>query len=218
MNRILVTLFAAIAATAVSAAPAGNRFRIDMQGEKGLGMVYKNGSEGTTGSQAGWLKEKKDTRLIVTGPISQEWKEFSFTFVPKADGKVSINLMSDNPKFQVSYDNIRVTLDMVNGVYTGTRIPFFGSITFYLQDDYGILGMSAIAYCIIAYEIYSGFNDKLRENRIKTYDSLFKEGVSKITYSSPDGTIEFDANYQGSIDKKKKSGRVDIKYTRSSAK
>lgn len=109
MNRILVTLFAAIAATAVSAAPAGNRFRIDMQGEKGLGMVYKNGSEGTTGSQAGWLKEKKDTRLIVTGPISQEWKEFSFTFVPKADGKVSINLMSDNPKFQVSYDNIRVT-------------------------------------------------------------------------------------------------------------
>ena len=115
-------------------------------------------------------------------------------------------------------DNIRVTLDMVNGVYTGTRIPFFGSITFYLQDDYGILGMSAIAYCIIAYEIYSGFNDKLRENRIKTYDSLFKEGVSKITYSSPDGTIEFDASYQGSIDKKKKSDRVDIKYTRSSAK
>ena len=115
-------------------------------------------------------------------------------------------------------DNIRVTLDMVNGVYTGTRIPFFGSITFYLQDDYGILGMSAIAYCIIAYEIYSGFNDKLRENRIKTYDTLFKEGVSKITYSSPDGTIEFDANYQGSVDKKKKSDRVDIKYTRSSAK
>ena len=109
MNRILVTLFAAIAATAVSAAPAGNRFRIDMQGEKGLGLVYKSGSEVTSGSQALWLKEKKDTRLIVTGPISQEWKEFSFTFVPKADGRASINLMSDNPKFQVSYDNIRVT-------------------------------------------------------------------------------------------------------------
>ena len=55
MNRILVTLFAAIAATAVSAAPAGNRFRIDMQGEKGLGLVYKRGSEGTSGSQALWL-------------------------------------------------------------------------------------------------------------------------------------------------------------------
>ena len=109
MNRILVTLFAAIAATAVSAAPAGNRFRIDMQGEKGLGLVYKSGSEGTIGSQAGWLKEKKDTRLLVIGTITDEWKEFSFTFVPKADGRASINLMSDNPKFQVSYDNIRVT-------------------------------------------------------------------------------------------------------------
>ena len=60
------------------------------------GMVYKNGSEGTTGSQAGWLREKKDTRLIVTGPISQEGKEFSFTFVPKADGRASINLYAFN--------------------------------------------------------------------------------------------------------------------------
>ena len=84
MNRILVTLFAAIAATAVSAAPAGNRFRIDMQGEKGLGLVYKSGSEGTSGSQAGWLKEKKDTRLIVTGPISQEWKIAIGVFVTAA--------------------------------------------------------------------------------------------------------------------------------------
>lgn len=109
MNRLLLTLLAAAAASSVSAAAVRNVFRIDLQGDKGLGMVYKNGSEGTTGSQAGWLKEKKDTRLIVTGPISQEWKEFSFTFVPKADGKVSLNLMSDNPKFQVSYDNIRVT-------------------------------------------------------------------------------------------------------------
>ena len=115
-------------------------------------------------------------------------------------------------------DNIRVTLDMVNGVYTGTRIPFFGSITFYLQDDYGILGMSAIAYCIIAYELYSGFNDKLREQRLKTYDAIFADGVDRITYSSPDGTIEFDSAYRGSSDRKKKSDRVDIAYTRSSAK
>ena len=115
-------------------------------------------------------------------------------------------------------DNIRITLDMVNGVYTGTRIPFFGSITFYLQDDYGILGMSAIAYCIIAYEIYSGFNDKLRENRLKFYDAKFKDGVSLLTYSCPEGTIEFDSAYRGTTDKKKKSDQVAITYTRSSVK
>lgn len=109
MNRLLLTFLAAAAATSVSAAAVRNTFRIDLQGEKGLGLVYKTGSEGTSGTQASWLKDKKDTRLIVTGPVSQEWKEFSFTFVPKADGKVNLNLMSDNPKFLVSYDNIRVT-------------------------------------------------------------------------------------------------------------
>lgn len=109
MNKLLINLLAATAAVAVTAAPAGEKFRIDMQGEKGLGLVYKSGSEGTTGSQAGWLKEKKDTRLLVTGPVSAEWKEFSFTFVPKADGKVNLNIMSDNPKNFVAYDNFRVT-------------------------------------------------------------------------------------------------------------
>lgn len=59
MNRLLLTLLAAAAASSVSAAAVRNVFRIDLQGEKGLGMVYKSGSEGTTGSQAGWLKEKK---------------------------------------------------------------------------------------------------------------------------------------------------------------
>ena len=109
MKRLLLSLLAATAAAAVTAAPAGNQFRIDVQGEKGLGLVYKSGSEGTTGSQAGWLKEKKDTRLVVTGTITAEWKEFSFTFVPKADGRVNLNIMSNKPDTFVAYDNFRVT-------------------------------------------------------------------------------------------------------------
>ncbi len=111
MKQLLLSLLAATAAAAVTAAPAGNQnqFRIDVQGEKELGLVYRSGSEGTTGSQAGWLKEKKDTRLVVKGAIADEWKEFTFTFVPKADGRARLEIMSDDIKFFVAYDNFRVT-------------------------------------------------------------------------------------------------------------
>lgn len=109
-------------------------------------------------------------------------------------------------------DNVRVTLEMVNGRYAGIRIPVLGSITIYLQDDYGILGMSSLAYCIIAAEIYFGLSDKRKEERLKAYDGLFAKGAREVIYSCPEGTIRFDSSYVGTVDKKAKSDKIDISY------
>lgn len=102
-------------------------------------------------------------------------------------------------------DGVQITLDMINGRYTGVRIPVLGAVTFYLQDDYGIVGMSALAYVIIAAEFYFLKLEGIKEERFKEIDRLFKEGALSITIESPDGLIRFDSQYQGTIDKNQKS-------------
>ena len=112
-------------------------------------------------------------------------------------------------------DGVEVTLDMIVGVYTGFQIPYIGTVTFYLQSDYGILGMSCLAYVIIAAEIYFTAIGSAREKRLKSYDDLFAStGARIVIYSDPNGTISFDKDYVGTIDESKTMPTKDITFKR----
>ena len=112
-------------------------------------------------------------------------------------------------------DGVKVTLDMIVGVYTGFQIPYLGTVTFYLQSDYGILGMSCLAYVIIAAEIYFTAIGSAREKRLKSYDDLFAStGARVVVYSDPNGTISFDKDYVGTIDESKTMPTKDITFKR----
>lgn len=112
-------------------------------------------------------------------------------------------------------DGVEVTLNMIVGVYTGFQIPYIGTVTFYLQSDYGILGMSCLAYVIIAAEIYFAAIGSAREKRLKSYDDLFAStGARIVTYSDPNGTISFDKDYVGTIDESKTMPTKDITFKR----
>lgn len=112
-------------------------------------------------------------------------------------------------------DGVKVTLDMIVGVYTGFQIPYIGTVTFYLQSDYGILGMSCLAYVIIAAEIYFTAIGSAREKRLKSYDDLFAStGARIVIYSDPNGTISFDKDYVGTIDGSKTMPTKDITFKR----
>ena len=70
-------------------------------------------SDGGVGKQADWLKEDKGTRLTIEFPASKEWKKYSFTFMPKTDGKVMLDVMGNyapDPKDRqwFWYDNFTV--------------------------------------------------------------------------------------------------------------
>lgn len=107
-------------------------------------------------------------------------------------------------------DGVKITLGMINGRYTGIRIPALGALTFYLQDDYGILGMSALAYVIIAAEVYFSKSETIKEKRLAEIKDLFKAGAVKITIESPDGFIEFNSSFEGTIDKKRTSTNTSL--------
>lgn len=84
-------------------------FRIDVAGLKGVGMAARSASDGVTVRQAEWMKERKDQRLVASVKVSNEWKEYSFTFVPKKTGNVQLNLMSNSVKDMAACDGIRVS-------------------------------------------------------------------------------------------------------------
>ena len=112
-------------------------------------------------------------------------------------------------------DGVKVTLDMIVGVYTGFQIHYIGTVTFYLQSDYGILGMSCLAYVIIAAEVYFTAIGSAREKRLKSYDDLFAStGARIVIYSDPNGTISFDKDYVGTIDESKTMPTKDITFKR----
>lgn len=112
-------------------------------------------------------------------------------------------------------DGVKVTLDMIVGVYTGFQIPYIGTVTFYLQSDYGILGMSCLAYVIIAAEIYFTAIGSAREKRLKSYDDLFAStGARVVVYSDPNGTISFGKDYVGTIDESRTMPTRDITFKR----
>ena len=105
----LLTL--ALAAGLAAIATAEN-FRIDISGQSNqVGLVVKQMDDGITGTQAEWLGDKKDQRLIFCGPVAGKWEKKSFSFLAKKDGKISICLMgyenrADAPL--IAYDDIKV--------------------------------------------------------------------------------------------------------------
>ncbi len=101
-----IPLFIAVLGMSVSLFAAD--FRIDCSGKKGLNMDVVESSEGVKAEQAAWMKEKKAQRLVVIAKVTKEWKDYSFTFKPQADGYVEFQLMSTSAKTFFACDNIRV--------------------------------------------------------------------------------------------------------------
>lgn len=110
-------------------------------------------------------------------------------------------------------DGVKVKVEMINGLYTGVRIPYLGALTFYLQNDYGILGMVALAYCIIAAQVYWWIEDAEKEKRLTEYSKMFENGLGVITFAGPSGTVRFNSAFVGSVDANKKSQTVSVNYT-----
>ncbi|MBO5644164.1 MAG: hypothetical protein J6S90_02860 [Lentisphaeria bacterium] len=102
MKHLFFVLLSAVCAV-ISAA----EFRIDISGVKGTSLRPVSASQGVTLSQASWLGERKDIRMSCSVVVSKEWKTFSFTFLPKKDGKYEINLMGTSPKVKVCCDDIQ---------------------------------------------------------------------------------------------------------------
>ena len=63
-------------------------FRINLIAPEGVAFVDLD--EGLTGMQGGWLKEKKDTYLVISGPLSPERKTWRFSIVPKRGGFLTL--------------------------------------------------------------------------------------------------------------------------------
>lgn len=113
----LLTL--ALAAGLAAIATAEN-FRIDISGQSNqVGLVVKQMDDGITGTQAEWLGDKKDQRLIFCGPLAGKWEKKSFSFLAKKDGKISICLMGDENRADaplIAYDDIKVNgQPLING-------------------------------------------------------------------------------------------------------
>lgn len=93
-------------------------FRINLIAPGGLAFAELD--EGLTGMQGGWLKEKKDTYLTVSGPLSPERKKWRFSIVPKHDGFLTIQLVAEGKEngkeIRAAYSDIRLEgADLRNG-------------------------------------------------------------------------------------------------------
>lgn len=92
--------------------------RIDIvgQGTQKVGMVYETGSKGMNGANADWLKEDRDKRLVITAPVSSEWKTCEFSFTPKNSGSVELILMGNSKQYLVWFDSVKISgAELVNG-------------------------------------------------------------------------------------------------------
>ncbi len=100
----------------MAAALTAADFRIDLAGVKGVTMAPRSASDGVTVQQAGWMGDKKDQRLVATVKVTNEWKEYSFTFVPKKTGSIQLNLMSSSVKDMTACDGLRLSgAELKNG-------------------------------------------------------------------------------------------------------
>ncbi len=93
-------------------------FRMDLVGQDGTGIAVRSCSEGTCAAKAAWLREKQDTRWLISGKASSEWKEHFFTFQAKRDGRIVLYLMGgiaqDGRKPFAAYDNFRAVGTVLN--------------------------------------------------------------------------------------------------------
>lgn len=102
MKKLLFAF--ALAASSVSF--GAEDIRIDLAAESGL--ICNSVSEGLTGSPARWMKERQDRRLLILAQAGPEWKKYTFTFTPKADGKVDFIIMGNQKNRDVCYDRFTV--------------------------------------------------------------------------------------------------------------
>lgn len=116
-------------------------FRINLIAPEGVAFVDID--EGLTGMQGGWLKEKKDTYLFLSGPLDSRWKSWCFSVVPKRDGFLTIQLVAEGKEngkdLRVAYSELRLEgadlrngalTEVVNGkpvAWSAVRTPGFGS-------------------------------------------------------------------------------------------
>ena len=116
MKKVLTLALAA----GLAAIATAENFRIDISGQKSqVGFVIKQMDDGITGTQAPWLGDKQDQRLVFSGSVSGKWEKKSFSFLAKKDGKISLCLMgyenrADAPL--IAYDDIKVNgQPLING-------------------------------------------------------------------------------------------------------
>lgn len=116
-------------------------FRINLIAPEGVAFVDID--EGLTGMQGGWLKEKKDTYLFLSGPLDSRWKSWRFSVVPKRDGFLTIQLVTEGKEngkdLRAAYTGVRLEgadlrngalTEVVNGkpvAWSAVRTPGFGS-------------------------------------------------------------------------------------------
>ncbi|MBQ4315359.1 MAG: hypothetical protein IJC21_07950 [Lentisphaeria bacterium] len=105
MKHIFTILLVSIFVSTLAAAD----FRIDISGINGTAMKPVSASAGATLSQASWRGKKKSLHLSCIVQTENEWKKYSFSFVPLKDGAFYINLMSSSPKAFFACDNITVS-------------------------------------------------------------------------------------------------------------
>ena len=104
MKKLIFTILIFAVCAALSAA----EFRMDIQGVKGAALRPVSVSAGAAVAQSSWLGKRKDQRMSCTAAVTNDWKEFSFSFIPKNDGVYEINLMSDKKQNKVCCDEITV--------------------------------------------------------------------------------------------------------------
>ncbi len=104
MKKSLFTILIFAVCAVLNAA----EFRMDIQGYKGAALRPVSVSAGAAAAQASWLGKRKDQRMSCTAAVTDDWKEFSFSFIPKNDGVYEINLMSDKKQNKVCCGEITV--------------------------------------------------------------------------------------------------------------
>ena len=111
MKRLMTAILFG-AAMLLAATLRGTDFRVDLLVEKNIcGLVFQGASEGVRGTNAKWLKENTDRRLVINGKVGETWEEKSFQFSAKEDCEVNIHLLADlagKVRPWVAYDNIRI--------------------------------------------------------------------------------------------------------------
>lgn len=130
MKQTFLTVAALCSAGLLSAAD----FRIDISGERSkVEMEIKEVGESIRGEGAGWLGERKNQRLIFSGPASAKWETKTFSFLPKTNGSISLCLMGTINKPGaplLAYDDVRINGQPVkNGSFEegeGDKIAVWG--------------------------------------------------------------------------------------------
>ena len=104
MNKYIIFLALIFQTSLLGAA----EFRINISGINGTASKPVSASEGVVLQQANWLKKNKDRTLSCNVETTKEWKQYSFSFMPKKSGKYTISIMSGRDKVFASCDEITI--------------------------------------------------------------------------------------------------------------